>query len=590
VKRFAAALLCVGAAALGSAARPRASAPTRSDRWVEKTLRSMSLDEKIGQMIFPAGPPAGGFRPLDSDAMDTIRRNIVEFHVGGYHTFGGDPAGNAVTINEMQRMAKIPLLITADLEGGPGYVLFGATRLPLAMAMGATGDERLAFEAGKLTAQEARAIGIHVDFYPVADVNNNPENPIINIRSFGEDPASVSRFVRAYIRGAQENGVIATAKHFPGHGDVTADSHLQMPVLEVPKARLEALEWPPFRAAIDEDVGAVMSAHIWLPKLEPEKGLPSTLSKTILGGVLRDELGFKGLVFTDAMTMKGVSANYGDADASVRAVEAGVDVLLHPPSIETSFNALKAAVAGGRISESRIDQSVRRILAAKAKLKLTDPRVRFTDVDRLPAVVGTREHRDLAQRIADNAVTLVRDEQHVLPLEPSPDLRVAQIIVLDTRNGWREGPVGRVMTAELQQRFPRAVTVQIDDQSTPNELDIVRKLAQLSDAVVVDAFIRVAAYKGSIDLTPAQIKLLRDLFAMKKPFVFTEFGSPYVLTHITDLPSYIVTYDISPAAEMAAVRAITGEIEFRGKLPISLPGLYPVGQGLTAPRGSSAPK
>ena len=544
----------------------------------------MTLDEKIGQMIVPAGPVAGGFRSIDSDEMNIIRRNIVDFHAGGYHTFGGDPAGNALAINEMQRMAKLPLLITADLEGGPGYVLFGATRLPLAMAIGATGDEKLAYEAGKLTAQEARAIGIDVNFYPVADVNNNPANPIINIRSFGEDPAAVSRFVRAYIRGAQENGVIATAKHFPGHGDVTTDSHMQMPVLDVPRERLESLELPPFRAAIAEGVGAVMSAHIWLPKLEPEKGVPSTLSKNVLGGVLRGELGFKGIVFTDAMTMQGVSANFANDDATLRAVEAGVDMLVHPPSVETSFNALKGAVASGRIPESRIDESVRRILLAKAKLDLMNPRNRFTDINRLPSVVGTREHKDLAQRIADNAITLVRDQQHVLPLKPSADLRVVQVNLLDTRNGWREGPVGRVMTAEMQKRFPRAVTVQVDDQSTPAELDLVCKLAQLADAVVINGFIRVAAYKGSIDLTPAQTALLHDLVATKKPLVFTEFGSPYVLTHITDLPSYIVTYDITPSTELAAVRAITGEIDFRGKLPISLPGMYAVGHGLSVGR------
>jgi beta-N-acetylhexosaminidase len=549
-------------------------------RWVDKTLKSMTLDEKIGQMIVPAGPPSGGFRPIDSDEMNTIRRNIVEFHVGGYHTFGGDPAGNALAINEMQKMAKVPQLITADLEGGPGYVLFGATRLPLAMAIAATGDEKLAYDAGKLTAQEARAIGIEVNFYPVADVNNNPENPIINIRSFGEDPASVSRFVRAYIRGAQENGVIATAKHFPGHGDVTVDSHREMPVLDVPRARLESLELPPFRAAIDEGVGAVMSAHIWLPKLEPEKGVPSTLSKNVLEGILRDELGFKGIVFTDAMTMRGVSANFANADATLRAVDAGVDMLVHPPSVEDSFNAIKAAVISGRIPISRIDASVRRILAAKAKLDLE--RHRFTDIDKLPSLVGTREHKDLAQRIEDNAVTLVRDNQHVLPLKPSAELRVVQINLLDTRNGWREGAVGRVMSAEMLKRFPRMVTVQVDDQSTPAEFDLVRKLAWLADAIVVNGFVRVAAYKGSIDLTAAQAALLHDLAATKKPLVYTAFGSPYVLTHITDLPSYIVTYDTTPSAELAAVRAIAGEIEFRGKLPISLPGLYAVGQGLSA--------
>jgi beta-N-acetylhexosaminidase len=555
-------------------------AADKQQQWVDKTLRAMTLDEKIGQMLIPAGPPSGGFRSAESDEFQTIRRNIVEFHAGGYHTFGGDPAAVALMINEMQRLAKIPLLITADLEGGPGYVLFGATRLPLAMSMGATGDPRLAYEAAKLTAQEARAIGIDVNFYPVADVNNNPQNPVINIRSFGEDPAKVSQFVTAYIRGAQDYGVIATAKHFPGHGDVSSDSHLMMPVLDIARARLDSLELPPFRAAIEAGVGAVMSAHINVPQLEPEKGLPSTLSKNVITGILRDELHFPGLVFTDAMTMRGVSANFANDVATLRAVEAGVDVILFPPSVEASFNAIKQAVASGRIPQSRIDESVRRILAAKARLDLTNPKNRFTDVGKLMSVVGTKEHRDLAQRIADSALTLVRDDRHVLPLRPSKELRLLQINVLDTRAGWREGAVGRVLAAELPKRFPRSATVQVDDQSTPAEYDDVRKAAQLADAIVINAYIRVAAFKGSIALTNDEMALIRELAAAQKPFVFTVFGSPFVLTHIPELPSYAVTYDISATAELASIRAMTGEIEYKGTLPINLPGLYAIGHGL----------
>ncbi|PYQ57757.1 MAG: hypothetical protein DMF58_17485 [Acidobacteria bacterium] len=546
---------------------------------MERTLRSMTLDEKIGQMIMP-GWDVGAFRNVDSDEFAKVRRNIVDFHVGGLHVYGGDPTPVALAINEMQKLAKVPLLISDNFEGGVGYVLFGATRLPLAMAIGATGDEHLAYEAAKLTAEEGRAIGVNVNFYPVADVQNNPANPIINIRSFGEDPATVSRFVRAYIRGAQENGQIATAKHFPGHGDVATDSHLEMPVLNVAPQRLESVELPPFRAAVEEGVQAFMSAHIWLPQIEPEKGLPSTLSKNVLTGILRDELGYRGVVFTDAMTMRGVSANFTNEDATLRAVEAGADIILIPPSVEDSFRAIKSAVESGRISEKRIDDSVRRILRTKAHFDLE--KSRFADVNRLMTLLGTREHRDFAQQIEDQAITLVRDERHALPLRASPDLRVVQINVLDSRNGWREGAVGRLAAAELPKRFPRAVTVQVDDQSTATELDLIRKLAQTGDALVVNGFIRVAAYKGSIDLTNAEVALVRDLAAMKKPFVFTVFGSPYVLTHIPDLPSYIVTYDTSPLAEASMIKAITGEIEFKGKLPISLPGLYPVGHGLTA--------
>lgn len=557
------------------------------EQWVEKTLRSMTLDEKIGQMIIPAGPPSGNFRPIDSDEMLAIRKNIVDFHVGGYHTFGGDPVANAVTINEMQKMAKLPLLITADVEGGPAYVLFGATRLPLAMSFGAVGDPQLAYEAGKLTAQECRAIGVNWIWYPVADVNNNPENPIINIRSYGENPESVAKFVTAYIRGAQENGVIATAKHFPGHGDVATDSHLALPVLDVPRQRIESLELVPFRAAIAAGVDAVMTTHISMPQLEPEKNVPATLSKNILTGILRDELGFKGVIVTDAMTMGGIAKYFKPEEATLRAVKAGVDVILFPPSVETTFNAIRAAVASGEIPASRVEESARRVLRLKAKLDLADPKNRFVDPEKLPETVGTKPHREFAQRVADSAVTLVRDERGVLPLKPSPDLRVAQIVMLDTRTGWREGTVGRVLTAEMAKKFPRAVTVQVDDQSTPNEFDIVRKLAQTADAIVVNAFIRVAAFKGSIDLTSSEMSLLRDLVATKKPFVLTEFGSPFALTHMPDMPSYIVTYDTTPAAELAAVRTMTGDAPFRGKLPVNLPGLYPIGHGLAAPVGGT---
>ena len=299
-------------------------------------------------------------------------------------------------------------------------------------------------------------------------------------------------------------------------------------------------------------------------------------------GILRDELHYGGLLFTDSMTMKGVTTNFPGAEASVRAIEAGEDIVLLPPDVPASFEAIKAAVKSGRITEQRIDESVRRILTAKVKLNLQDAKNRFTDVNALMNVVGTKANLDFAQHVEDLAITLVRDDRHALPLKPSADTRVAQINILDSRNGWREGVPGGTVTAELAKRFPRAVTVRIDDDSSLNEFDMARKLAQMADVVVVNGFIRVAAYKGSIDLTPSEVGLVKDLSAMEKPVVFTVYGSPYVLTHIQELPSYIVTYDTSPLGELAAVRAITGEIPFQGKLPIALPGLYPVGHGLTS--------
>ncbi len=558
-------------------ALPVAAADRAADRWVERTLRSMSLDEKIGQMIIP--PTPGVFRSEDSEEFQKVKRDITQFHVGGYHTYGGDPAGLALLIHSMQRISKHPLLITADLEGGAGFVFPGATRMPLAMAIGATGDTQMAFEAGRVTALEGRALGVHVNFYPVVDVQNNARNPIINIRSFGENPESVSAMARAYIRGAQENGQIATAKHFPGHGDVATDSHMELPVLEVDRKRLDAIELPSFRAAIAENVGAVMSAHIALPAIESEKGLPATLSKAILTGILREELQFKGLIFTDAMTMRGVSAHYKDDDATLRAVNAGADIILFPVSVENSFKAMKSAVESGALPLSRIEQSVRRILQAKATLGLHLDRT--ADLAKVTQIAGRKEHREAAQRMMDRAVTLVRDEKNVLPLRASPELRVLHLNIVDNRNGWRQA-AGNAFGPELVKRFPRAVSVTIDDRTTGSELDMVRKLAELSDAVLVNGYIRVAAYKGSIDLSTEQLNLLKQLSKMKKPFVFSLFGSPYLLTQVPELPSYILAYDTHTAAELAVLKAITGEIEFQGKLPISLPDLYPIGHGLTA--------
>lgn len=554
------------------------SALHADERWVERTLRSMSVDEKIGQLLIPRVLERSGFRNVTSDEFQRIRRDLIEFHVGGYHTFGGDPAGVALLLNDMQRTAKIPLLITADLEGGGGYVMPGATRFPLGMALGAAGSEELAYLAAKATAREGRAIGIGVDFYPVADVQNNPANPIINIRSFGEDVGRVSALTRAYVRGVQEAGMISTAKHFPGHGDVAADSHLELPVIPYDRRRLDAVELPPFRAAIEAGVGAVMSAHIHLPALEPDKGIPATLSRNILTGLLREDLRFEGLVFTDAMDMHAISKNFGEGDAAVRSVEAGADIVLFA-NAEAAFPALKAAVNSGRIPVSRIEESVRRILRAKARLGLH--RYKPSDLDSLSTTVGSEEHRDLAQKISDAAITLVRDERNALPLRLPPEQRLLHVNLLDSRIGWREGPVGRVLTAELPKRFPKTVTVQLDDLSTRSEYEMTRQMVSMSDAVVVAAFIRVAAYKGSIDLNRDQIALLKDLSAMEKPFVFVLFGSPYLLHHVPELPSYILTYDTHPGAEMSAVRAISGEIPFQGKLPISLPGLHPIGHGLT---------
>jgi beta-N-acetylhexosaminidase len=561
--------------------KPKAKQAAAAGSWVEKTLASMALEEKIGQLIIPA--TVGMFLSQDSEAFQQIRRDITEFHVGGYHMLGEvsvlhEPAGVALLINHMQELARVPLWITADFEGGVGLRYIGATRLPRAMAMGATGDPDMAYQAGRITAEEARALGVNVNFYPVADVNNNARNPIINIRSFGGDPKLVSLMARAYIRGSQQHGVMATAKHFPGHGDTSTDSHLELPVLDVDRTRLNAVELPPFRAAVEEGVGGVMSAHIAFPQIEPEK-VPATLSSKMLTGVLRDELKFNGVIFTDAMNMQGVAAHYPEGEAAVRAVKAGADIVLYPPSVEKAFNALKRAVESGEIKESRIDESVRRIL--KAKLTLGLDRGRLVDVDKLDRVLGSSEHQRTAQQIIERAITLVRDKRNVLPLKLAPEQKALFITVVDNNEGWRDGVPGRAFFAGLQKRHANSTNVYVSDRTSPAEFELLQKLAAFSDAVIVNGFIRVASFKGSIDMTEGEINLLKHLSRLEKPFVFVLYGSPYLLSFVPELPTYILAYEYYPAAEEAALRAVLGEIGFDGRLPIELPGFYPIGHSGT---------
>ena len=558
--------------------RAQKQKPTAVEQsWVEKTLASMSLNEKIGQLIIPA--TVGMFLSQDSEAFKQARRDITEFHVGGYHMLGEvnilhEPAGVALFINHLQELAKVPLWITADFEGGAGLRYIGATRLPRAMAMGATANPDMAYQAGRITAEEARAIGVQVNFYPVVDVNNNARNPIINIRSFGGDPLLVARMARAYIRGSQEHGVMATAKHFPGHGDTSTDSHLELPIIDVDRARLNTIELPPFQAAIDEGVGGVMSAHIALPRIE-NSNLPATLSPMMLDGVLRGELKFGGVIFTDAMNMGGVVKHYPEGEAAVRAVKAGADIVLYPPSVEQAFVALKRAVDSGEIKESRIDESVKRILTAKAKVGLD--RQRLVDIGKLDKVLGNDEHQRTAKQIIESAITLVRDKRSVLPLKLASEQKVLFITMVDNSEGWRDGVPGRAFFQELVKRHPNSMTVYVTDKTSPAELDLIRKLAAFSDTVIVNAFIRVSSFKGSIDMSEGEISLLRHLSGIQKPFAFVLYGSPYLISFVPELPSYILAYEYYPAAEEAALKAVLGEIEFKGKLPVELPGFYPIG-------------
>jgi beta-N-acetylhexosaminidase len=601
-------LLLAFATSLHAAAEPAPAPPAPAqtlDRnataWVKKTLARMTLDERIAQLVVPG--LAGVFTSTDTDAADKLERLVRERRIGGFHVFGGSEAlppallnpvygtsggratrGEALAIaallNRLQRASAQPLLFTAEFEGGAGYIVEGATRLPRAMALGATRDPGLAERAGRLGAAEGRAMGVHLDFYPVVDVNVNPANPVIGIRSFGEDPEFVARMATAYMRGIQAGGMLATAKHFPGHGDTATDTHLDLAVVEHPRARLDAVELVPFRAAIAAGVDAVMSAHIRLPALDPTEGLPATLSPKVLTGLLRQELGFTGLILTDSMSMHAVSRRFTPEQAAAMAVQAGADIVLDPPDPEAALRGIRDAVERGSIPREQIDRSAERILSAKARLGLQ--RARTVDVEAVPAAVGGRAHEALAGEVASRAITLLKDERGQVPLRLAAGARVLVLSVVDYASGWREGAPGRVLIPELRRRFPGAVAVEITDRTTADELELVRALAKSADAVLAATFVRSAAGSGRTGLAPAQETLLEGLArdVAKRPLVTVAFGSPFVGELGTTLPALVVTYELGDAPEAAAVRAICGEAPIGGRLPVSLPGLFAAGHGL----------
>jgi beta-glucosidase-like glycosyl hydrolase len=602
--RILAALCVVAASCLSLRAAQPLLLDRAAEKWVQSTLKKMTLDQKVGQLIVSSFQSS--FLSSDSDAFEQLVRAVRDYHVGGFHVFGaselapavllnpgygtvtlGQPLEAASTLNRLQAIAEIPLLNTADFEAGVGFRIMGATAFPRAMAFGATRDEKLAYDAGRATGQETRAIGIHVNFAPVVDVNNNARNPVINTRSFGESPELVSRMASAYIRGLQSAGVLATLKHFPGHGDTDVDSHLGLPVIKHPRERLEQIELPPFRAGIAAGADAVMTGHIEIPAFDATPGTPTTLSGPIIGGVLRKELAFRGLIFTDSMGMQGVTKMYGAGEAAVRAIAAGNDVVLHSPDDGAAFAAIREAVKSGRIPEAQVNASVERLLRAKARAGLH--RTKAVNLDTIAAVVGTRANQAVADQVSQRSVTLIKDDRSQVPLRIPREAAVLYLSVLDYPAGWRIAAPSRTFIPELRARWPNVTSIELSDRTTPSEIELVRATAGRYDAVIAAVFVRASSGSGRLDLAPALQRLLQDLgrqsAASNRPFVTTLFGNPYVATFLPELPAILLTYDFYDRAEASAVRAIAGEAPIGGKLPIALPGLFPEGHGLERPAG-----
>lgn len=571
-----------------------------AERWVTRTLERMSLDEKVGQLI--VGSVRSSFTSTDSEAFANLADLVERYHISGFVAFGGtelapavllnptygtvtlgDPFAAASIFNRLQAKAKIPLMNAGDFEAGVGFRLAGSTTLPRAMAMGAAGDERLVFEAGRITALESRAIGVHVSFGPVMDVNNNPRNPVINTRSFGEIPERVGALGSAYVRGLAAGGMLSTLKHFPGHGDTDVDTHLGLATIVHPRERLDALELVPFRAGLRAGANAVMVAHIALPALDATPGTPATFSRPIVTGLLRDEMQFDGLVYTDSMKMQAITAMVTPGEAAVRALTSGADLVIDSPDDRAAFSAVKAAVERGALARAQVDASVRRVLRAKGGLGL-HVKGGVVDLNALPDVVGARAHQAVADEISQRSITLIKDERSQVPLRLDKSASVLYLSVLDYPGGWRIASPSRTVIPELKKRWPAVTAIELSDRSTRAELDLVRALVGRYDAVVAGVFVRASSSSGRLDLAPQLVQILKDAARVtgdnETPFVTAFFGSPYVATFVPELPAVLLTYDFYDRPEAAMVRALAGEARIGGRLPIALPGLFPVGYGL----------
>lgn len=539
-------------------------------RWVEQTLASLPLRRKVAQMLMPRID--GQYLAAGTPAYEEMLRWVREEGVGSVTMGLGPPLEIATTLNRLQRAAEVPLLVSSNMERGgdrfSGGIIYpygievgGGTEFPPVMAVGATGEERLAYAMGRVTAREARALGIHMVFSPVVDVNNNPANPIINTRAYAGSPELVGRLAAAHVRGVQDHGVLATAKHFPGHGDTETDSHLALPVITVDRARADSVELPPYRAVIGAGVSAVMSAHIAFPALTGDS-VPATLSRRMLTDLLRGELGFQGLVITDAMIMGGIVREYGADEAAVRAVQAGADIILFPTSVTATLDAIVAAVERGQIDESRIDRSVRRLLEAKARLGLH--RSRTVDVEAVPQVVGTPAHHAVAQEIADRSITVAYDRGKLLPVREG--LRVLSVVYADD-----DDPLaGKAFHQMLREQIAGVETVVLEGAARPAELAALRARADSADVVLFSPFVRVMAFKGDVAVAEPVAALINEV-ARTRAVVLTSFGNPYILQQFPDVGSYVLAWGHDPSAQRAAARVLTGRIAATGRAPIALP-------------------
>jgi beta-N-acetylhexosaminidase len=588
------------------------------EKWAEKTLKHMTLQEKVGQMFMVWARVE--FSNVNSVEYKRLTDAITKYHVGGFGVtvpveFGmlvkGDPYEAAMLTNGLQREAKIPLLMAADFERGLTMRLNGPTMFPYAMAFGAAGKPEYAEEFGRITGEEARAIGIHWNWFPDVDVNSNPVNPVINTRSFSGDPSQVGELAAAYIKGAHESGLLTTAKHFPGHGDTATDTHLGFAMVNGNTQRLDSVELPPFQKAIDAGVDAVMIAHVTVPALDPDTNHVASTSPKIVTGLLKDKMGFKGMVVTDALDMNGLLRLYShipgvnpSGAAAVSALKAGDDVLIIPHDLAGAIDGVVKAVRNGDIPESQIDASVLKILKVKASIGLN--KARLVDPQVVGELVAQPKNVAEGQRVSDAAVTLVRYSGNVLPLqyhhegtipganaytelEKVADRAVVVVFTDDLRS-----EMGRALSLDFRARINDAHVMFVDAAVAKSMTGDVMSAVQQAEKVVVPVYSFPVAGRviqgtdgptNSVALPEASATLLHKvLAAAAQKTVVVAMGNPYVASDFPEVQNYMCTFSFAPVSELSAVKALFGEIPIGGHLPVRIPEIADRGEGISRPQ------
>ena len=563
----------------------RAALGAEAQQWVNETLASLTLRQQVAQLVIQWLP--GSYASTSSPEFQEWAGWVEDDEIGGIYLSIGLPHSYAAKINELQARSTVPLLVTSDFEnGGPGmrinhsYALpsllpqGGGTSFPPTMAFGAIGDERFVREYGRITAVEAKAVGLHLNFAPVLDVNSNPENPVINTRSFGEDPQTVARLGVAFIEGSHEGGVLTTAKHFPGHGDTQTDSHVGVPVVPADMDRLNSLELVPFRMAVDRGVDAIMTAHVVVSGVQGLEGAPATFDARFMTDLLRDDMGFEGLLFTDALVMGALSERYGTAEVSVMALEAGSDVLLMPTDVTEAIEAVMAALDEGRVTPAQIRTSARRVLETKARAGLHLGRM--VDLNAVDDVVGAAEHMAFADTIATRSITLLRDRDTVLPVDSIWTRSVFSLTYARTDDLL----AGRTLDPALASRIERVERVRVGPETPTEVYDSLKSLAGQADLVIVSVYVPPRSGTNEVSVSGDMADFIATV-GPQHPMMVISFGNPYLLTSLPESPGYLIAWGSHEGSQNAAVRALFGEAAISGRLPVSIPPFHVIGDGLT---------